>query len=652
MKKIFADSVCTPSWMRIFIILTGLLILNDLHSAASSGIQIENTTRQLVAPHGDTYQWFQNGKLLAAQRQQNIKVTQSGEYTVEITGTDGKKSVELIRVLVVNGIVHRIYVIGDSTVATYNESSYPQKGWGQILQLFFNKSEIEVVNKSIGGRSSRSFYQEGRWTEVFNSLVSGDYVFIQFGHNDRDWTKPERYTDTTDYKYYLRIYVNETRAKGAVPVLVSPMIMHAYRGTVLRNVFTENENDYRGAMLQVAQELDVPFIDLNIKSYNKVLEVGQEYAANFLYLGLLPGEYPNFPNGSSDGTHFQEMGALEMGKLIIEGINELESDTNMARLCSALVPTYDVEIGMNIPEAGLYTLTGKYPAGAQVTIKTRLKNGYSFYQWVDDSMHVLSENNLNIFTMMPQNYSFKALVKDCNGTVGGSAMPDNCGICSGGTAENLPCSNTFQSEKACEYSGTIESQLISGVNRTYINTGSADSPYVLYALHASTAGVYQFGLVYSSPDTSQLINVYVNDVNQISNLEIEKTEEWKTAWIELDLQQGTNDVKIVPQDTGESILLDQLAGYSNELSDGTCRISGVNNLEQPVIIVFPNPFRETFKITGIEDLKYQIYNVMGVLVDLGTCDEGCNIGKDLSNGLYFLSAMKDSIHYTQVIQKF
>ena len=113
-------------------------------------------------------------------------------------------------------------------------------------------------------------------------LKSGDFVLIQFGHNDRD-TKPERYADTTTYKSYLRLYVNESRAKGAIPVFVSPMNMNTWNGTALREVFTECDRgaDYRGAMINVANELNVPFIDLEKKSAAFMKSVGQSYCTNY-----------------------------------------------------------------------------------------------------------------------------------------------------------------------------------------------------------------------------------------------------------------------------------------------------------------------------------------------------------------------------------
>ena len=638
-------------WKFTCLIISVIFLFNTAIAAEPAGIQIDNPGKQLLAPAGVKYQWYLNGKLLQRSTQKFLKINQSGEYMVEITGENGNRRIEVILVAVIQGTIHRIYVIGDSTVATYNASSYPQTGWGQIFQLYFDNSQIEVINKSIGGRSSRSFYEEGRWTEVLNSLVSGDYVFIQFGHNDRDWTKPERYTDTAAYKNYLRIYVNDTRSKGAFPVLVSPMIMHAYRGTTLRNVFTENENDYRGSMLQVAQELDVPFVDLNMKSYNKMLEVGQEYASYFLYLGLLPGEYPNFPNGSSDGTHFQEMGALEMAKLITEGLKELESDSSIAKLTSALVPLYHVEVDMNIPDAGLHTFSGDYPAGAKVTLKTRLKNGYTFYSWEDDSSHFVSGNNLWMFTMQAHNCSYLALVKDCNDSVGGSAKFDLCGICAGGGTGISGCTNMFQSEKACNYDGTLENQVIEGISRTFVNTGTFSLPEITYAINSDSAGKYQLGMVCLATDTSYDLDVIVNDTIRINHLEVEKSPDLQIKMMELNLIQGTNEIRIVTNSSVGGIMFDQLTYYSNKLNNGQCRISGLKLLNSPELLVFPNPFVEGTKIHGTENSRYAIYNICGVMVDEGICSSGHIIGTTLQKGIYLLSVQTDNSCYTQIIQK-
>ncbi|MDP5032761.1 GDSL-type esterase/lipase family protein [Paraglaciecola sp.] len=302
----------------------------------------------------------------------------------------------------------RVYVIGDSTVANYGASYYPQKGWGQLLQLFFKDTDIEVVNRARGGRSSRSYYTEaGVWDAVLAEINSGDYLLIQFGHNDRDFSKAERYTPPADYETYLTNYVNEARAKGAIPVLVSPMIMNAYNGDVLRNVFTETGNDYRGAMLKVATELNVPFIDLNMKSFELVTALGKEQASHYLYLILDPGEYPNYPNGSNDGTHFQETGAVEMARLIVEGLVELKDRVDIAPLMSTLQHRYELSVENVGANNSIITAGNAYPAGTPLTFKTIEGDSDTFDAWYNWGQKV-TETSIYQTTMPASKYTVVA----------------------------------------------------------------------------------------------------------------------------------------------------------------------------------------------------------------------------------------------------
>ena len=303
----------------------------------------------------------------------------------------------------------KITIIGDSTVCNYASSKYPQAGWGQVLDRFFISGSVTVNNRAIGGRSSRSFYQEGRWAEVLSKLESGEYVFIQFGHNDRDFTKEERYTDTLQYKEYLRKYVNESRKKGAIPVFVSPMNMNAWNGANVREVFCEGANNYRGAMLNVSKELDVPFIDLEKKSVALQKRMGANYCAKFIYLGLDAREYPNFPDGSSDGTHFQEMGANFMAKFVCEGIDENKSHPDMERLAALLKPLHKLEVLSNKPDAGMITEDGNtFPEGVSITVKVKPNAGEKFIGWYDSSDKNVSTSQVYTFTMPDGDVSFLA----------------------------------------------------------------------------------------------------------------------------------------------------------------------------------------------------------------------------------------------------
>lgn len=296
----------------------------------------------------------------------------------------------------------RIFIIGDSTVANYGSSYYPQKGWGQVLQYYFNETDVEVVNRARGGRSSKSYYSEvGVWDEVLKEMTTGDYLFIQFGHNDRDFSKAERYTPPADFEVYLTNYVNESRAKGAIPVLISPMIMNAYNGDILRNVFTENGNDYRASMEKVATDLNVPFVDLNLKSFALVSSLGKEQASHYLYLILDAAEYANYPNGSNDGTHFQESGAVEMARLIVENLVELKAQVDIAPLITSLKHRYELTVESAGANNSIITSTAEYPAGIPLTLKTITGETDTFNAWYNYGQKV---NESNIYqTTMPAN---------------------------------------------------------------------------------------------------------------------------------------------------------------------------------------------------------------------------------------------------------
>lgn len=274
----------------------------------------------------------------------------------------------------------RLFLIGDSTVADYPERQAPMTGWGQVIGLFFGGGSVTVINRAIGGRSTRSFIEEGRWNTVRNELGPGDFLLVQFGHNDRS-TVPERHADTAQYRRYLTQYVDEARARGAVPVLVTPMNMNAWNGATLRRVFTEGADDYRAAMLRVAAARKVPLIDLEKKSAELFQALGREYISRFLFMSLQPGEYPNYPDGLSDGTHFQGMGALEMARLVAEGIRELAPDTSMRDLADRLGTLVPLTVISDKPEAGLVTRGGRYPPKASITLKAMPKSGETFLGW-------------------------------------------------------------------------------------------------------------------------------------------------------------------------------------------------------------------------------------------------------------------------------
>lgn len=614
-------------------------------------IMIDHMNWELMAPEGTGYQWYLNG-IRTGVGGERLGVKESGLYRVEFKDKYGNRSVETIRVSVTSEGIRRIYIIGDSTVATYNTSDYPMTGWGQVLSLFLEAEKVEVVNKAIGGRSSRTFYEEGRWAEVAALLDSSDYVFVQFGHNDRDWSKPERYTDTAAYKDYLRIYVNGTREKGAIPVLVSPMVMNAWSGNLLRNVFTEGENDYRGAMLEVAEELDALFVDLNMESWELVDSLGLEYATYFIYMGLEPGEYPNYPDGRSDGTHFQEMGALQMARLVVEGISELAADPSMAFLDAARTPTAAYNTAITSPDAGLVTLPGTFPAGASITLKTRIHDTYAFDHWEDSLGTPVSDEHLLMFTLDGSSPFYSAVVSDCNGEVGGEAFMDACMFCAGGQTDNSPCLAVFECEDACSYTGNKRISYIGGTQKTVVNTSSVEgTPGMQMSFDAEGAGNYGFVLFYHSVTEGELLFVSLNGEEVVAGLDLVQTAGWDPVWFDLDLEEGLNSVVITTSATQGGILFDMLGCYSAGISEGICNTSISPSEANTGIIAYPNPFTDAIVVQSEHPFEYRVYNTQGIEVLQGSSNEGDPIGSDLPEGLYLLRIAGDRVNTVRIISK-
>lgn len=640
----------THNYILLIVIILFSINSNIVYSN-SAEIQIDQMMHELIAPRGESYQWFYNGIPLTNQNQR-LKATRSGEYQVIIKDQKGNESIQVIHIAVdKKGTIRKIYIIGDSTVMTYNSSYYPQMGWGQTLPLYFDNSQIQFENHAIGGRSSRSFYEQGRWTTVYNLLSPGDFVFIQFGHNDRDWSKPERYTSVDSFKYFMRLYINETRAKGAIPVLVSPMIMNAYNGTALRNVFTETGNDYRGAMLQVATELNALFVDLNMKSYYRVKELGMEYATYYLFFGLIPGEYPNYPDGHSDGTHFQEMGALEMSRLIIEGICELDTNADMAFLESILLPTHKVDVALDVPIAGIVTDSSAFPSGVNVTVKTRIKSSFTFNHWEDPSKNVVYSSNLFMLTMGDKDTSLIASTCDCNGDTAGTAYIDKCSICSGGNTNIPHCVTTYQSESACEYDGNLVDVNYDGKIRKVVNTDTFPTPSITFNVNASKDSTYEFGIIYLSNDPDEKLDVYVNEIKQIDSIEVDTNGNFQVKIIELDLIAGVNTITISSQSATGGILFDFINSYTPDITSAACPVVEIQNNQIPDMTIFPNPFNNEFIVNLEGDFEYSLYTITGIEIIHGKAREKIKLGNNWDTGVYILKICQGDKAASHILYK-
>ena len=206
-----------------------------------------------------------------------------------------------------------IFWAGDSTVAFNHIDSYPQTGIGQVFGLYL-KDEIEVRDYAVNGRSTKSFIDEGRLERIEREIGKGDFLFIQFGHNDEKDQDPTRFTAPYgEFQSNLRKYINVARSHGAQPVLITPLERRHFdsqTGTV-----TPTHGDYPAAMKQVAEEEKVPCIDLNRSSRELMDSVGDEASKEF-FVHVPAGKYPAFADGKADNTHLQYHGAVTFAGLI------------------------------------------------------------------------------------------------------------------------------------------------------------------------------------------------------------------------------------------------------------------------------------------------------------------------------------------------
>ncbi|MBQ8202080.1 MAG: rhamnogalacturonan acetylesterase [Clostridia bacterium] len=204
-----------------------------------------------------------------------------------------------------------IFVCGDSTAATYAPDRAPITGWGQVLGEFI--PGVRIVNKAMGGRSTKSFLADGRLVDIEKEMQPGDLLLIQFTHNDTSdlvW----RHTDPhTSFAANLELFVDTARVHDAIPVLMTPIPRRWWREGKIANAHGE----YPDAIRRVAKQKAVPLLDVLAESTRVIESMGDE-ATCPLYMNVEPGIYPAYPDGSKDDTHTQRAGAEFFARITAE----------------------------------------------------------------------------------------------------------------------------------------------------------------------------------------------------------------------------------------------------------------------------------------------------------------------------------------------
>lgn len=355
-----------------------LLILLSIPYEVASQNQKQAKTTIINAPAGISYQWYCDGQLLADRNMQQLEATQSGNYKVVVKLQDGTLVSSDYAVDASTGSVITIYMLGDSTAALYDTSLYPRTGWVQLLQSFFDSDKVAVSDHAASGRSSKSFYNQGLWTAVYNLLKPGDFVFIQFAHNDAKVDDSTRYTNPeTTYKDYISIFIKGTIEKGAIPVLISSIPRNNWSSGKI----VQAHYPYTIAMKQLADSFQVPFIDMEAATMAYLNSKGQTYATYSIYNNLKAGVWTNYLTGNSDNTHLQENGAYQFCKVVTEEFKKYRGNAAFEALTTNVVPTVRIS-AMPTPDLkGTITGYGVFPANSTVTITTMPIVGYKFVKW-------------------------------------------------------------------------------------------------------------------------------------------------------------------------------------------------------------------------------------------------------------------------------
>ena len=212
----------------------------------------------------------------------------------------------------------RLHLVGDSTMADKVNLAYPERGWGQLLPEFMLPA-LTIINHAANGRSTLRFLNEGRWQLLLTELKAGDYVLIQFGHNDQKQDDPSRYAaaDST-YQQLLNRFISEIRGKNAIPMLATPICRRSFNQS---GQLENNLTPYAAAMRLVADHAQVTLIDLNQQSCQLLQQLGP-LASQPYFIQVPAGLYQRFPAGKIDNTHLTTQGASWIAQLFVRELKK------------------------------------------------------------------------------------------------------------------------------------------------------------------------------------------------------------------------------------------------------------------------------------------------------------------------------------------
>ena len=572
-----------------------------------------------------------------------------------------------------------IYMCGDSTMQDWAVGWFPKQGQGQDFQFWFDPTKATVVNRGQGGMSLGGggkdknggtavgyydmFFKKGcsNGNCIAEKLQPGDYVVIQFGINDIN------YSTEDFYKSNMKKMVDDVRAKGANPIIMSP---------IRRCVFdspTQVHNSYRGypALNQtLAQELNVPFIDMSEMVGNLMISVGERYAQQFLYYYATSEEYSNIKSDQADQVHLQMNGANAFGRIITEQMRA-HSDTTVKRLGEYMAPMYQVDVKVS-PEgsAEATSINAYYPQGMTVMLKTIPKSGKKFLGWYDGNGNKVGASSRSE-VKSPYIYTFTM----------GNASTQYTAVYEGGTAQKyegdgaalkafpittpkslddvtfVPYTSPDGSEETSvpvdknikKFFDAYKPDTGIGTSDTnwahtglgFFNMANEMNSFASYKMKFPGAGYVTLAVRYANGGSSnRMFNAYLDHDYYVQAPPTGGWENWDTAYVVMDAPLGEAELKFVSLTSDGAPNIDAF-GFS---IDGVCRVSEgcpeVSDTTDTTIALHAVAANAGVKLRGdmlslVRDAEVNVFDMRGRLVARETAAGEVNLSTLVrANGLY------------------
>lgn len=558
-----------------------------------------------------------------------------------------------------------IFMLGDSTMQDWADGYYPKQGQGQDFHYWFDVNKAAVENWGKGGMSlggggldkkgnTAVGYYDMFWKHgctsgsncIADRVQAGDYVVIQFGINDVS------YSNEDFFRSNMAQLVKEVRAKGAYPIIMSPIRRLYYDSP------TQIHNSYRGypALNQsLADSLNVPFIDMSEMVANFMISVGYTYSAQFIFNHATKDEYSNLGSDQADDVHLQMNGANAFGRIITEQMRA-HSDPIVKKLGDYMAPMYQVSVKVSPEGADSATsLAAYYPQGMTVMLKTVPKSGKKFLGWYDGNGNkVGAPSRSNVKS--PYIHTF----------VMGSASTQYTAVYEGGTAQkyegdgkaltSFPTTtpkslddvtfvpftpiegstqDTVKIDKDIKKFFDASTPDTAGIGWSqndwtgfsgegFYNFDNSNVSFASYKMKFPGAGYVTLAVRYANGGTTdRMFNAYLDHDYYLSAPPTGGWDKWDTAYVVMDAPQGEAELKFMSVTNDGAPNIDAF-GFNIE---GVCRVSEgcpdvKDTTDSLMEIIAPKVMYSDFarlkgdllQVNGAEKARVEVFDLRGRLV--------------------------------------